>query len=119
MTEQIKKQNDKEQAKTTAQEKKRMELASFYKCKDACVCLKPSGKCNATKLKECPVCHNILPSVCSNAACRGEDGKKPEMVIPFCEQVVYSTQKMQCPEANLSMVEEKKRTMKFLQKNSI
>ena len=32
------------------------------------------------------MCHNILRSVCSKASCRGEDGTKPEMVIPFCDK---------------------------------
>ena len=83
LTEQIKKQKaDKDQARTLAQDKKRAELEAFFKCKDQCVCLKPSGKCNATKLKECTVCHNILHSVCSKASCKGEDSKEPDMVIP-------------------------------------
>ena len=87
LTEQLKiKKVDQDQARMAAGEKKRMDIEAFFKCKDKCVCLKPSGKCNATKLKECPVCHNILRSVCSKASCKSDDGKKPEMVIPFCQK---------------------------------
>ena len=67
LTEQIKQQKqDKLQKQKNADDKRRKEKEAFFKCKDGCTCSKPDGKCSASKLKECTVCHNILHSVCSS-----------------------------------------------------
>lgn len=50
---------------------------AFYKCKETCTCHK--SKCEASGLKECSSCHNILRSVCGKAACR-KNGKRPLMI---------------------------------------
>ena len=38
------------------------------------------GKCAASELKECSVCHNILKSQCGRRSCRDEAGGKPVMI---------------------------------------
>ena len=77
----VKEINDEKQRKLACKEKAmqdKLELKEkFYKCKENCVC---DGKCKALGLKECPGCHNVLRSVCSKIACRGEDGTKPVMI---------------------------------------
>ena len=42
-------------------------------------------ECAATKLQECPCCHNVLKSTCSKASCWGETGSKPTLIKPFCD----------------------------------
>ena len=37
--------------------------------------------CRAYGLKQCPVCHNNLKSICSKVSCR-TDEKKPTMILP-------------------------------------
>lgn len=74
-----KKKEEKAQAKEAKNERKREQKELFYRCKEKCVCRK--SKCEAAGLKECPICHDILRSVCSKAACK-VDGKCPQMIIP-------------------------------------
>ena len=68
-------------AKTKKEERKQKEKEMFYKCKDMCICSK--SKCDAAGLKQCPVCNDILQSICGKAGCR-KDVKRPEMIIPAC-----------------------------------
>ena len=80
MVESIKKKKDEEQKiKEDKIQKQENERRLFHLCKLRCVC--QQGKCAALGLKECPHCHSILRSVCSNAACV-QDGKKPVMIMP-------------------------------------
>ena len=87
--------DEKEKAKKEMLNKKHNEKEDFYKCREKCVCDKPSGKCRASNLKECPECHNILRSTCNKAKCK-VNGMKPVMIIPACE-----LQKLKVPSRNV------------------
>ena len=73
----------KEQAKKEKKSNQQHQIEIFFKCKEECTCGK--DVCAATKLRECPCCHNVLKSTCSKASCRGETGSKPIMIKPFCD----------------------------------
>ena len=72
-------------AKEERLEKKREERELFFRCKEQCVCTK--AKCDASGLKECSICHNILKSTCGKAACK-TDGKPLKTILPAssCKQ---------------------------------
>ena len=63
--------------------KQQQQIEAFFKCMEECTWDK--NVCAATKLRECPCCHNVLTSTCSKASCRGETGSKPIMIKPFCD----------------------------------
>ena len=65
--------------KEESKSKKESEKETFYQCKKQYVCNK--CVCQASKLLECPSCHNVQRSVCSKSACK-VDGKKPTMILP-------------------------------------
>ena len=78
-----KKKEEKELAQKASKDKKQKEIEAFYKCKDRCLC-NDAGACIAQKLMQCPVCNDVLKSVCSKRACRSDLGEKPEMIKPAC-----------------------------------
>ena len=53
--------------------------AAFHKCKETCVSHK--SKCEASGLKECSSCHNVLRSICGKVGGR-KNGKRPMMIYP-------------------------------------
>lgn len=57
-----------EEEKKEKKSKQQQRTADFLKCKEKCVCEK--NVCAASRLQECPSCHNVLKSVCSKASCR-------------------------------------------------
>ena len=67
----------KEMRKKALMEKKQNDKELFYRCKAKCSC---EGKCAASELKECSVCHDILKSQCGKRSCRDEAGGKPVMI---------------------------------------
>ena len=73
----------KEQAKKERKYKQQQQIDSFFKCKEECTCGK--NICAATKLQECPCCHNVLKSTCSKASSLDETGSKPIMIKPSCD----------------------------------
>ena len=61
-------------------------ISIFHCCREKCTC--EARICKAKGLCECPLCHNILKSVCSRMLCRHEYGSNPMMVKPSCEKVI-------------------------------
>ena len=53
--------------------------ATFHQCMETCMCHK--SKCEASGLKQCSSCHNVLRSICGKVGCR-ENGKRPVMIYP-------------------------------------
>ena len=47
----------KEQAKKERKYKQQQQIEPFFKCKEECTC--GTNVCAATKLQECPCCHNV------------------------------------------------------------
>ena len=74
----------KEMLKEKSKEDQQNRISAFHRCKIQCSC--DSQPCQAKGLRECSQCHNILRSVCSRAQCKKEDGSKPPMLKPFCEE---------------------------------
>ena len=56
----------------------------FIKCRESCVCSK--DLCNASGLKQCSSCKDVIKSHCSKAKCKKTDGTKPDMLIPACDK---------------------------------
>lgn len=73
----------KEQLKKDKKSNQQQQIEAFFKCKDQCTCGK--NICAASKLRECPCCHNVLKSICSKLSCRDESGSKPIMIKPICD----------------------------------
>uniref|UniRef100_A0A7M5XKL4 Uncharacterized protein n=1 Tax=Clytia hemisphaerica TaxID=252671 RepID=A0A7M5XKL4_9CNID len=73
------KKKEVEKVKKDKANQKEENKANFLKCKDKCTC--SEEKCLAIGLKQCPVCKNVLRSLCSKAACK-VDGQKPVMILP-------------------------------------
>ena len=73
-------EKSKEKTKTDQQHR----ISTFHRCKMQCTC--DTQPCQAKGLRECSHCHNILKSVCSRTQCRQEDGSKPPMIKPSCEE---------------------------------
>jgi hypothetical protein len=67
------------EAQRAKENQKLKDRAAFYKCKKTCTCHK--SKCDASGLKECSSCHNILQSICGKAACQ-KNRKRPIMIYP-------------------------------------
>ena len=67
--------------------KKRMgksdQKSSFVRCKESCVC--ESETCQASGLKQCPVCSDVVKTHCSKKKCQ-VNGIKPLMVICAFDQ---------------------------------
>ena len=82
------KKETKAKAKEEALQKKEENREIFLRCKVECVCFEK--KCKAIGLKECPICKNVMKSVCSKASCK-IDGVKPVMVLP---KRAYSSKKL-------------------------
>ena len=74
-------------AKELAVKKKEETTERFIRCKEVCSC--KQAKCAATGLKQCPVCKNVLKSLCSKATCK-VDGVKPTMILPAGKEVCKS-----------------------------
>ena len=74
-----KKQQEKEAEKLKKKMGKSEQKNSFLRCKDSCVC--GSEKCQASGLKQCPVCGDVMKTHCSKKKCQ-VNGIKPLMV--FC-----------------------------------
>ena len=53
---------------------------AFLRCKDECMC--KTRTCHAINLKQCSICHDILKSMCTKMACKGNYGSKPKMIQP-------------------------------------
>ena len=51
----------KEKAKKEKISMQQEQIEAFFKCKEKCICGK--NACDATKLRECPCCHNVLKSI--------------------------------------------------------
>jgi hypothetical protein len=68
-----------EKSKEENTKKKEDAKQAFLRCKSQCVC--GDINCLAIGLKQCPVCYDILKSVCSKSKCQN-DGKKPVMLLP-------------------------------------
>jgi len=64
---------------------------AFFRCKMNCVC--DSTVCDAIKLKECPICHNVLKSKCRKISCQNENGEKPVMILPAAAKAGPSIQR--------------------------
>ena len=79
--EKLKKQTEKEEAKKKKEEMKE----TFIKCKTQCTCLQ--RKCLASGLKQCPICLNVLRSVCSKISCK-VNGIKPLMILPAKQHLI-------------------------------
>ena len=60
-------------------EKKEETKQTFLRCKLKCVC--QNEKCDAIGYKQCPVCLQVMKSVCSKFRCK-IDGMKPTMILP-------------------------------------
>ena len=60
-------------------EKKEETKQRFLLCKLKCVC--KNQKCDAVGYKQCPVCLQVMKSVCSKSRCK-VDGMKPSMILP-------------------------------------
>ena len=67
------------EAKKANKNQKLNDRATFYKCKETCMCHK--SKCEASGLKECSSCHNVLRSIRGKVGCR-KNGKRPMMIYP-------------------------------------
>ena len=73
-----KREEEKQERKKDARKKKEELEEAFQKCKTACQC---DGSCTVKGLKQCPVCFNVLKSICSKKECI-IDGVKPIMLLP-------------------------------------
>ena len=72
----------KEKAASEKQEsvqKKEETKQRFLQCKVKCIC--ESRPCAAVGYKQCPICLQVMKSVCSKSKCK-VDGKKPTMILP-------------------------------------
>ena len=69
--------------KNDTKKKCQQQFSNFYCCKTNRVC--GEAPYAAKGVKMCSKCHNILRSICSKVTCRDENGKKPNMVKPACE----------------------------------
>ena len=56
------------EAKKAKKNQKLNDRAASYKCKETCMCHK--SKCEASGLKECSSCHNVLRSIRGKVGCR-------------------------------------------------
>lgn len=77
------------EAKKAKENQKLNDRAAFYKCKEACMCHK--SKCEASGLKECSSCHNVLRSICGKVGC-GKNGKRPMMIYPSVGRKINARQ---------------------------
>lgn len=71
----------KELAQKERKSKHQQQVEAFFKCEEECTCGKKV--CAATKLRECPCCHNVIKSMCSKSSCQDKTGSKPIMIKPF------------------------------------
>ena len=62
------KKKEKEEKKKTRGHEKEQQLEAFFRCKDSCVCIKQSGKCDAIGLCYCSKCKSVLN--CTKMACK-------------------------------------------------
>ena len=60
------------------QKKKNDLIEACVKCRDECNC--QEKRCAALGLKQCPVCKNVLHSICSKVPCK-TDGIRPIMIL--------------------------------------
>ena len=63
-------EKEKEEKKRKRGDEKEQRLDAFFRCKDRCVCIKQSGKCDAFGLRYCSECKSVLKSDCTKMACR-------------------------------------------------
>ena len=70
----------KQAAKEDRKKNKEEQKQAFLRCKDECMC--KTRTCHAINLKQCSICHDILKSMCTKIACKGNDGSKPKMIQP-------------------------------------
>ena len=69
---------EKEKVKERKKQDKKGQCESFLKCKLTCIC--DSIVCDATGLKQCIVCQDVLKSQCTKSKCK-VDGIKPQMIM--------------------------------------
>ena len=69
---------EKEEKKKKRGQEKEQRLEAFFRCRDSCVCIKQSGKCDAFGLHYCSECKSVLKSDCTKTA-----GKMAGSVIIF------------------------------------
>ena len=69
---------EKEEKKKKRGHEKEQQLEAFFRCRDSCVCIKQSGKCDAFGLHYCSECKSVLKSDCTKTA-----GKMAGSVIIF------------------------------------
>ena len=67
----------KELAKEAAKKENDL-IEACIKCRDECNC--QEKRCAALGLKQCPVCKNVLHSICSKVSCK-TDGIRPIMIL--------------------------------------
>ena len=61
---------EKEEKKKKRGHEKEQRLEAFFRCRDSCVCIKQSGKCDAFGLHYCSECKSVLKSDCTKMACK-------------------------------------------------
>ena len=76
VTEKEKEKKELDNKKQENKKRRAMIKEQFLKCKDECQC---KGKCSASGYKQCPICGDVLKSVCAKQSCR-DDGNKPRMI---------------------------------------
>ena len=81
----------KESKRKDAQKHKEEQKEAFYHCVNTCQC---EGDCMAAGLKQCPVCHNVLKSVCGKAGCQVA-GKKPTKIEVVSKKIKVRRQLIQ------------------------